>query len=244
MDQNSSFSYGSLIHQSGFLGKWRGPAISPKSILAVMVIATHAMLLSSCASMSEVDCYYTDWYAKGLVDGANGSTMERFNRYVKDCSRHGVTPDRTDYIDGREEGLESYCTQSHGYEMGRHGRYYNYVCPSSLEADFFSGYNPGKRLHDAENSVVSINSSIAALVRTNEVLEREIEKFEDELLDPDTEEETRATRLRQIKRRQSEITQNELKVREFYEHKVEAIVTYRQVVREVRDLGFSVVEKY
>lgn len=202
------------------------------------------LLLSSCASMSEVDCYYSDWYAKGLADGANGSTMERFNRYVKDCARHGVTPDRTDYTDGRQKGLESYCTESHGYAMGSNGRYYNFVCPPSLEPDFLSGYDPGKRLHDAENGIESINSSIASLIRKNEGLEREIEELEDELLDPDTDEETRATRLRQIKRRQTEITQNELKVREFYELKVEATVRYRETVREVRDLGFRVVEKY
>lgn len=194
--------------------------------------------------MSEVDCYYADWYAKGLVDGANGSTMERFDRYIKDCSRYGVTPVRADYSDGRQKGLESYCTQSHGYKMGRDGRHYRYVCPASLERDFLSGYDPGKRLNDAERVIESINASISGLIRANDSLEREIEKLEDELLDSDTDEKTRETRLRQIKRRQSEITQNELKVREYYELKVEATVTYRETVREVRDLGFSVVERY
>ena len=213
-------------------------------ILGSVAFAVCALLLSSCASMNEVDCYYTDWYAKGLVDGAAGATMDRFNRYVKDCSRHGVTPDRSDYTDGRQEGLESYCTLSHGYEVGRYGRQYNFVCPSSLEQDFLSGYNPGKRLHDAENWIESIDSNIDSLTRTNERLEREIEKFEDELLDPDTDEETRATRLRQIKRRQSEITQNELQIREYYELKVDATVAYRETVRDLQDLGFRVVEKY
>ncbi len=194
--------------------------------------------------MNEVDCYYTDWYAKGLADGAAGATMDRFNRYVKDCSRHGVTPDRSDYTDGRQKGLESYCTLTHGYEVGRYGRQYDFVCPSSLERDFLSGYNPGKRLHDAENWIDSIDSNINSLTRTNERLEREIEKFEDELLDPDTDEKTRATRLRQIKRRQSEITQNELQIREYYELKVDATVAYRETVRDLQDLGFRVVEKY
>lgn len=244
MYPESASTPGSLVQQYRSHDSWHGSEFSSAKILRSVVLAVCALLLSSCASMNKVDCFYTDWYAKGLADGAAGATMDKFNRYVKDCSRHGVTPERSDYTDGRQKGLESYCTQSHGYEVGRFGHQYRFVCPSSLERDFLSGYNPGKRLHDAENAIESIDSNIDNLMSRNERLEREIEKFEDELLDPDTDEETRATRLRQIKRRQSEIAQNELQIREYYELKVDAIVSYRETVRELRDLGLRVVEKY
>lgn len=224
-------------------------------MLTFLVVSTCAVFLSSCASLSEVDCHYADWYAKGLVDGANGTTMEQFNRYVKDCSRHGVSPDRTQYMDGRETGLESYCTRARGFATGHSGGEYKYVCPTSSEQQFLSGYDPGRRLHNAEFDVQSINASIRSLNSSIDRLERELERFELERMrgdkatddgEPDTETEDEKTerRVREITRIESEIANKQQQIRRQYELKVDVMVTYRETVREVEDLGFTVNEKY
>ncbi|MCY4143586.1 MAG: DUF2799 domain-containing protein [Gammaproteobacteria bacterium] len=211
---------------------------------AGLVIVSCLMFVYGCASMSHTDCYYTDWYAKGVIDGTNGEAMSRFTRYVSDCSKYAITPDRQDYTDGRLKGLESYCTRENGYYSGRYGREYKHVCPGTLEADFLSGYRPGSRLDEAESRIESINSSIASKNRRIERLNAEIDKFETELLDEDTDDETRATRLRQIKRRQTEIGRHQVEIQGLYEQKVEAIVAYRQRVQENNDLGFHEEERY
>lgn len=182
--------------------------------------------------------------------------MDKFNRYVKDCSRHGVSPDRTEYIDGRKQGLQTYCTQSRGFDEGKSGGDYEFACPPSLEPDFLSGYEPGKRLYHAEYEVASINSNIRSLSRSIDKLERDVERLtndrtEEQLddsgehgTDTDTPEEKKATRLRTIERLRYETAEKQLQLRRLYELKVEVMVNYRETVRVVRDLGFAVVEKY
>lgn len=202
------------------------------------------ILVAACASMSHTDCYYADWYAKGMIDGTRGEAMSKFTRYVADCSKYAITPDRHDYTDGRQKGLESYCTRENGYYIGRHGREYRFVCPTTDEREFLSGYDPGRRLDEAESRVESIDSSIASLQRKIERLRTEIDKFEVELLDDETDDETRSTRLRQIKRRQTEIGRHQAEIQRNYERKVEAIVAYRQQVQENRDLGFTETMRY
>lgn len=225
-------------------GNLRGWTAIPRTVLVFFLVGASVLLVSSCSSLSEFDCFYTDWYSKGLVDGSNGATMDQFNRYVKDCARHSVKPDRTDYMDGRENGLMSYCTRARGYDEGRSGNDYKNVCPASMELDFRSGYVPGRKLYIAEHEVELINARVYSLNREIAKLEREILKLEEELLDKDTDDDTKETRLRQIKRRQSEIIENEVKIREVHARKVNVLVNYRLIVREVQDLGFPAVERF
>ena len=209
-----------------------------------LVALTGLWLLTACASMSHTECYYADWYAKGLVDGTKGEAIGRLDRYVSDCSKFAITPDRQDYLNGRLKGLESFCTEAHGYSFGRNGNYYENVCPASFEERFLDGYDPGYRLYQAEARVEKLDRDIDALKRRNNSLESEIDKFEDEILSEDTDDETRKTRLRQIERRQSEIARNRHRLDEYYSQKVFAVVEYRRVIEANRDLGFHEIEKY
>ncbi len=196
-------------------------------------------LIGGCASMSRLDCLTVDWFDKGYEDGLRGSTMERYGRYADDCTKHGIAPNRQEYERGRNQGLSLYCTSNKGYRVGRAGRTYTHVCPPGSEPDFLHGFYAGQQVHLAEVRILEVESAIASLKRVNTNLESQVDKLEAELLDDETDDETKATLLRQIKRRQQEIGQNEARIEQYYEKKVDAVVNYRETVEEVRSLGFQ-----
>ncbi|MEM1409986.1 MAG: DUF2799 domain-containing protein [Pseudomonadota bacterium] len=78
-----------------------------------------ALLLSSCATMSEEECRITNWNARGQADGQNGAAVGRFQDYTKACSRYSIAPDFTAWEAGRQRGLERYCTPQGVYAAAR-----------------------------------------------------------------------------------------------------------------------------
>lgn len=219
--------------------------ICPMSVLVLLAIAAGALLLSACTTvLNQSDCNSTDWYAKGLWDGKNGTPMDKFSQYEEDCSRYSIAPDRTDYTEGRQKGLEYYCTREQGFAAGISGHEYMSTCPAPLVPDFRAGYDPGKRLHDAEQEVKSINSSISKHKGTTADLEREIEKLETGLLQGRPDEQERWVSEKQIRRYKKELVASQLEIVEYSQSLAEAMSVYRDSVREVKELGFTVVEKY
>lgn len=226
------------------LGNCRGSNFYPSKFSTAFAAAACAVLISSCTtSLSLSECEYTDWYAKGLVDGENGATMDQFSVYEKECSRFAISPDKEEYSVGREKGLESYCTRARGYEMGWSGHEYKSVCLESLESDFRAGYEPGKRLHNAEYDVKSINSSISKLKAKIADLEREIGRLDLRLVNS-SDEQDRWELEREFRRSQRVLGASKFELMELLQEYIEVRTTYRETVRDVKDLGFAVVEKY
>ena len=54
------------------------------------------------------------------------------------------------YTNGRNAGLVEYCTAENAYQLGRMGIAYMYVCPSTIENKFLSGYRKGQRARELE----------------------------------------------------------------------------------------------
>lgn len=214
------------------------------AIPASLALAVSAILLTSCATpLSLSECNNIDWYAKGLADGENGATMERFNSYVEDCSRFALTPDRENYTNGRQKGLESYCTKTRGFEMGLSGHEYMSVCSASRELDFRAGYDPGIRLHDAEHEVQSISSDISKLQSTVADLERKISDLGTKLINSSDEQEN-WTLEKEIRRSRKDRFESQREIVECLNLLDTALAEYRESVREANDLGFAVIEKY
>lgn len=221
----------------------RSFSIEQLTVLATLAVSSLFFLSSCVTPLSLSECNTIDWYTKGLADGENGVSMEIFSSYVEDCSRFAVTPDREEYTLGREKGLDSFCTKDRGYEMGLSGHEYMSVCPESRELDFRAGYDPGKRLHDAEHEIKSLNSSISKLKSAIADLEREISVRETKIINTSDEGERR-TLEREIRRRVKELIESQLEIVEFSNLLVAAIAEYRESVHEATDLGFAVVEQY
>jgi hypothetical protein len=115
------------------------------------VVLLGILALSGCASLSRNECAAGDWYGIGQRDGANGYPEERFADHAAACVEHGVAPDRVQYLDGRERGLERFCTARHAFSVGASNSSYAGVCAGPAEDDFLHGYRLGKALAEARS---------------------------------------------------------------------------------------------
>ncbi len=138
-------------------------------------------LLLGCASLSKNECLQADWFEIGRKDGVIGRPRALFQKHCDACSKHGVTPDKYLYYMGRREGLKVYCTEDSGFEQGRLGRKYEFVCPGELEQEFLAGYHRGREIYLYESKVASLQKQLKRLERQIKAKEKEL--FSSELTD-------------------------------------------------------------
>jgi hypothetical protein len=114
-----------------------------KHLMGIILLAAVMLMVAGCASVSKEDCLLADWYEIGRMDGRQGKPRTAFQGRAKACLEHGISADRQAYYDGHDQGLNYYCTEQKGLELGQQGLTYNSVCPLQLEPNFRTGYNRG-----------------------------------------------------------------------------------------------------
>jgi hypothetical protein len=114
-----------------------------KHSMGIISLAAVMLMVAGCASVSKEDCLLTDWYEIGRMDGRQGKPRTAFQGRAKACLEHGISADRQAYYNGHDQGLNYYCTEQKGVELGQQGLPYNSVCPLQLEPNFRAGYNKG-----------------------------------------------------------------------------------------------------
>jgi hypothetical protein len=131
-------------------------------------------LVAGCSGMSQQACVTADWRTVGFEDGTAGRSEGSIGRYRQQCSEHGVAPDLESYRAGHAEGVRVYCRESNGFVVGHAGATYQGVCPADLEREFLAEYNAGRRLHELESALGSIDSRIAGNYRAQEGIKQEL----------------------------------------------------------------------
>ena len=157
-------------------------------LLSVAMIASFL----GCATLSKNECLEADWFEIGRKDGMTGEPRSLFQKHVDACLKHGIRPNRYDYFEGRDVGLSIYCTENIGFEQGRHGKKYQYVCPPDLEPAFLIGFNQGQEIYKYE-------SEVASLERQLKRIEEQIEDKKKKLNSSKLSDEKRATIRSEIK---------------------------------------------
>jgi len=117
-------------------------------------------LLASCASMNRDQCTAANWYAIGLEDGARGAGLERLGEHRRACAEYHIAPDAERYMQGRAEGLKSFCTYERGFSEGRSGHNYTGACPPNLAGNFSVGYQRGRDLYEYNSRLAQIQEEI------------------------------------------------------------------------------------
>jgi hypothetical protein len=123
-----------------------------KHSMGIFSLAAMMLMVAGCASVSKEDCLLTDWYEIGRMDGRQGKPRTAFQGRAKACLEHGISADRQAYYNGHDQGLNYYCTEQMGFELGQKGFAYNSVCPLPLEPNFRVGYNKGMRSFCSERN--------------------------------------------------------------------------------------------
>ncbi len=116
--------------------------------------------LGGCASLSEDECRTADWESVGYIDGTRGYPSGRVAKHSEACSKIGISPDVDLYEEGRNRGLEEFCTPRNGVRVGEQGSSYSGVCPLDLEPGFMRGYQIGRDLHDLKGHMDQLRSEV------------------------------------------------------------------------------------
>jgi hypothetical protein len=124
------------------------------------LLVVGALLLAGCASLSENQCLTADWESIGYRDGSNGYDAGRIGKHSEACAEYGIRVDREQYEQGRQQGLELFCTGSNGMRLGRQGYAYSGVCPASLQDEFVRGYEFGRELHDLDAHMQQLQAEV------------------------------------------------------------------------------------
>lgn len=118
------------------------------SVLFSLIALFQAACSSTSSSISKTNCASMDWFEYGRRDGSKGAAKEQIDGYRKLCGDEFSGASETLYINGRNSGLVEYCTPQNGYEVGKMGTPYLYVCPSLMEPAFITEMRRGQRHRD------------------------------------------------------------------------------------------------
>ena len=179
------------------------------SVTRLLSLGAFAYLLAGCSGMSQQACATADWRTVGFEDGTAGRSEGGIGRYRQQCSEHGVAPDLESYRAGHAEGVKIYCRESNGFTVGHSGAAYQGVCPADLEPEFLAEYNAGRRLHELESALRSVESRIASNYRAQEGIKQEITDIGVAMIATETTTEQRlqmVTRSAELGRRFGELT--------------------------------------
>jgi len=146
-----------------------------------------AIALAGCATgMSEDECLTADWRALGERDGAYGEEPEKFNERAARCEKFAIVADLASYKQGRDRGLESYCTPQSGYETGSRGGIYRNVCPPETEAAFLAEYDIGRQLYilnkDYDDAVAAYEAAVNGIDSNRYDLKRARDRYNENTL--------------------------------------------------------------
>ncbi len=132
----------------------------------VLIGALAVLACTGCATLSENDCRGGDWYSIGQRDGAAGRTEDYVAQHTAACQEFGVAPDHERWLEGRERGLERFCTARSGYRIGEVGGRYEDVCFAGGEMEFRRGYDLGLRMNQAKSRLDRIENEIRTIEGT------------------------------------------------------------------------------
>lgn len=143
-----------------------------------LLIVFAFLTLGACASRpaDRASCDQRDWFELGRHDGAQGATEDQLKSHSKDCRRQFRSDWETMYSNGRNAGLVEYCTAENAFELGKMGLAYMYVCPSTMEPRFVSGYRKGQRARELELENKKLETKIDTISEKLNTSRNEFEK--------------------------------------------------------------------
>lgn len=126
-----------------------------------------AALLSGCETMTPNECKTANWRDIGLRDGLKGETMALLQERIGDCAKAGVRADDTQYLAGREQGLQNFCRLENAVPLGLSGGGYAGVCSPMVDVEF-------RRRHQAARAVYDWRSRVSDFADRSERLQRRL----------------------------------------------------------------------
>lgn len=125
-----------------------------KSLLMLTALSLTGWL-TGCATMSVQECQVADWQTVGYRDGKAGRDLDYLLNHAKACGKASVTPDKTAWEQGRQQGLSVYCTADNAFALGKSGSKLNYVCPTERIPQLQSYNEQGLTIYRLQQAIDS-----------------------------------------------------------------------------------------
>lgn len=142
--------------------------------IRLLLLGALAIILNGCATLSETECVSGNWYQVGYQDGKYGRDSDYVLKHESACIEYSVRLDRDQYEQGRQKGLEVYCTGHNGFQQGVKGSHANQNCTVAFP-EYTASYKDGL-FSRHENLQVHLDE----LMREHEILRQAIRRIEDE----------------------------------------------------------------
>lgn len=204
-----------------------------------MLLASLILLLHGCATLSEDECLAADWWVIGHKDGSEGEPFAILAEHHEACAEYGVKPDRIAYAEGRQSGLQTYCSRFNGYRIGRNGYRYRGVCAGPLKESFLAGFHRGKEVRGIEMEVWGIKRERRKIRKRIDELEGRLDaqylRFEADESAPEDREDAWA-RIGEI---EYELKKLDLKYMASAKIQTDALTRLDEVTEQARNDGYS-----
>ncbi|MEC6907343.1 DUF2799 domain-containing protein [Photobacterium piscicola] len=128
-----------------------------KSLAITLILCS---TVSACSVMNEQQCQTANWSALGYLDGSQGASENQFNERSSACSEYNVHANFNQYQASYQQGLITYCTESHGFFVGSNGNSYLGVCPQATSTAFLRGYRQGQQLFTLKDKVTQAEQAL------------------------------------------------------------------------------------
>jgi|GEM_PF-4763980 len=139
--------------------------------------------LSGCATLSKDQCTVGDWRTIGKTDGQSGRPLKYFAKHKSACLDHKIKVNKAQYIQGRVEGLKSYCKIQHQVDLGIKGIHYSPVCSGKVALLLKDANQLGYQIYtiknDIQNSLDQI-SEVRSQMKAKNIKADERDRLEDE----------------------------------------------------------------
>lgn len=122
------------------------------------------LVLASCATLSKAECEAGNWRAIGISDGASGYPATHVENHVEACAEHGISVDHALYEQGRQQGLERYCTLERAERDGRRGRRNYGTCEGEMAVSFLLVHRAARSVGEIESRLASVDAELDALL--------------------------------------------------------------------------------
>lgn len=130
----------------------------PRLFLLLVLVPLLAALLPGCTTMTPSECKTANWHDVGLRDGLAGEPLSELNARTKSCAEAGVQANATQYLQGRNQGLLSYCRLDNAVRLGLDGKTYQGVCAPGIDGEFRRRYSVGREVYQARSALRSQDS--------------------------------------------------------------------------------------
>lgn len=127
-----------------------------KNQMLFCTVALTIFSLTGCATtpkptLTTTQCQSANWQAIGYQDGLLGRSADFIQKHREACGSLPVV--KTEWQQGREAGLQKYCTPLRAYQLGREGFAFNNVCPPDMTLDLLKSHDEGYAHYQRERAL-------------------------------------------------------------------------------------------